>query len=87
MKRRLLADWCDINFIIGTNPEDYNELRFLVTSEGDANGIGLQSYMNTFVNSDEKLSKYMLRKVTEYWGLRTPTRDGLTEGSLENSVD
>lgn len=38
--------------------------------------------MNTFVNSDEKLSKYMLRKVTEYWGLRTPTRDGLADGSL-----
>ena len=36
MKRRLLADWSDINFIIGTNPEDYIELRFLVTDAGDA---------------------------------------------------
>jgi len=32
MKRRLLADWSYINFIIGTNPEDYIELRFLVTA-------------------------------------------------------
>lgn len=36
MKRRLLADWSDINFIIGTNPEDYIELRFLVTDQLDA---------------------------------------------------
>lgn len=28
IKRRLLADWNDINFIIGTNPDDYVELRF-----------------------------------------------------------
>jgi len=28
--------------------------------------------MNTFINSDEKLSKYMLRKIPDYWGLRTP---------------
>ena len=65
MKRRLLADWSDINFIIGTNPEDYVELRFLVTDSGDAIS-GLHAYMNTFVNSDEKLSKYMLRKVTQF---------------------
>jgi hypothetical protein len=63
MKRRLLADWSDINFIIGTNPEDYVELRFLVTDAGDAI-TGLHAYMNTFINSDEKLSKYMLRKIT-----------------------
>jgi hypothetical protein len=63
MKRRLLADWSDINFIIGTNPEDYIELRFLVSDQLDA-VKGLQAYMNTMVNSDEKLSKYNLRKVT-----------------------
>ena len=70
MKRRFLADWSDINFIIGTNPEDYVELRFLVTDAGDAIS-GLHAYMNTFVNADEKLSKYMLRKVTQFWGLRS----------------
>ena len=70
MKRRLLADWSDINFIIGTNPEDYIELRFLVTEQLDA-VKGLQAYMNTMVNSDEKLSKYNLRKVTTFWGLRS----------------
>ena len=70
MKRRLLADWSDINFIIGTNPEDYIELRFLVSDEGDAIS-GLHAYMNTLVNSDEKLSKYLLRKITQFWGLRS----------------
>lgn len=28
MKRNLLADWSDINFVIGTNPEDFIEMRF-----------------------------------------------------------
>jgi len=70
MKRRLLADWSDINFIIGTNPDDYIELRFLVNDEGDAIS-GLHAYMNTLVGADEKLSKYLLRKITNYWGLRS----------------
>lgn len=28
MKSNLLSDWSDINFIIGTNPDDFIELRF-----------------------------------------------------------
>ena len=28
LKRRLLADWADISFIIGSNPDDYVEMRF-----------------------------------------------------------
>lgn len=28
IKRNLLTDWSDINFIIGSNPEDYIEIRF-----------------------------------------------------------
>lgn len=35
--------------------------------------------MNTLINSDEKLSKYNLRKVTNYWGLRSSV------GAAENS--
>ena len=71
MKRRLLADWSDINFIIGTNPEDYIELRFLVSDEAGDALSGLHAYMNCFVRADEKLSKFMLRRITEYWGLKT----------------
>ena len=28
IKRNLLADWSDINFVIGTNPEEFIEMRF-----------------------------------------------------------
>ena len=83
IKRRLLADWSDINFIIGTNPDDYIELRFLVDDLGDAIQ-GLHAYMNTLIGSDEKLSKYLLRKITNYWGLRSKAaQDGDKEEESE----
>lgn len=50
IKRKLLADWSDINFIIGTNPEDYIELRFS-TSSIDA-PTGLKAYMGNLINVD-----------------------------------
>ena len=48
IKRRLLADWTDINFIIGTNPEDYIEVRFTASSMDAPSG--LKAYMNTLVD-------------------------------------
>lgn len=48
IKRRLLADWNDINFIIGTNPDDYIELRFQ-TNSMDAPS-GLKAYLNVLVD-------------------------------------
>ena len=69
IKRRLLADWSDINFIIGTNPEDYIELRFSMSSIDAPSG--LKAYMSTLVDQDELMLKYQLRRVTKYWGLRS----------------
>jgi len=48
IKRRLLTDWNDVTFIIGTNPEDYVEIRFTVLTK-DA-PLGLKAYMNTLVD-------------------------------------
>lgn len=56
IKRRLLADWSDINFIIGTNPDDYIELRFQASSL-DA-PAGLKAYMNVLVDQDNLLTKF-----------------------------
>ena len=56
IKRRLLTDWADINFIIGTNPEDYIELRF-ATSSLDA-PTGLKAYMSNMVDHDEQILTY-----------------------------
>lgn len=67
IKRRLLADWSDINFIIGTNPEDYIELRF-VANNLDA-PTGLKAYMNNLVDQDDELTKYCLRRISQYWGV------------------
>jgi hypothetical protein len=51
IKRRLLADWDDINFIIGSNPDDYIEIRFQITS-ADA-PKSLHAYLNVMIDSDE----------------------------------
>lgn len=72
IKRRVLTDWSDVNFIIGTNPEDYIELRFSVNSI-DA-PAGLKAYMSTLVDNDELLAKYRLRRVVQYWGLNSGNR-------------
>ena len=82
IKRRLLADWNDINFIIGTNPDDYIELRFQASTL-DA-PAGLKAYMNVLIDQDEYLLKYQLRKVGEYWGL-TNSYDS-NPGSSDQSV-
>jgi len=68
IKRRLLADWSDINFIIGTNPEDYIELRFSLGSIDTPSG--LKAYMGTLVDQDEMILRYQLRRVTQFWGMR-----------------
>lgn len=67
IKRSIIEDWSDINFIIGTNPDDFIEIRF------DAHSVdtikGLHTYMNNLINKDDILLKFQLRKIGEYWGL------------------
>lgn len=67
VKRHLLADWSDINFVIGTNPEDFIEMRFDSTSLDSPKG--LHAYLNNLINSHEMVLKYQLRRVSEYWGI------------------
>lgn len=86
IKRRLLADWSDINFIIGTNPEDYIELRFTMSSI-DA-PAGLKAYLGTLVDTDFQMIKYQLRRVTQYWGVKSKKpREKNTADSLERESD
>jgi hypothetical protein len=67
IKRNLLADWSDISFVIGTNPEDLIEMRFEVDSLDSPQG--LRTYLNNLVNSNEFVMKYQLRRVSQYWNL------------------
>jgi len=56
IKKLLLADWNDVNFVIGTNPKDFIEVKF-DTSTID-NLQGLHSYMNTLLGSNDDLQRY-----------------------------
>jgi hypothetical protein len=53
--------------VIGTNPEDFIEMRFEVDSLDSPQG--LKTYLNNLVNSNEFVMKYQLRRVTQYWNL------------------
>lgn len=65
IKRNLLTDWSDINFIIGSNPEDYIEIRFDNDSLDSVKG--LHAYMNTLINTNDIMIKYRLRRIIEFW--------------------
>ena len=65
LKKLLLSDWNDVNFVIGTNPQDMIEVKFEIDSADTAHG--LNAYMNTLMNSNEVIANYNLRKVTQYW--------------------
>ena len=56
IKRNLLADWSDISFIIGTNPEDYIEIRFDIESLDSTKG--LHAYMNSMLGNSDFLTKF-----------------------------
>jgi hypothetical protein len=65
----LLTDWSDINFIIGSNPEDFIEIRF--DNESMDAPKGLHAYMNTLINTHDIMIKYRLKRIVKYWGLKS----------------
>ena len=68
LKKLLLADWSDVNFVIGTNPHDFIEIKFDLKSldpRGDV--IGLHSYLNTLMSCNTDLIKFQVRKIIKYW--------------------
>lgn len=68
LKKLLLADWNDVNFVIGTNPQDYIEIKFDLGTLDTLQG--LHAYMNTLLNSNTEIISFCLRKVTHYWGYK-----------------
>lgn len=79
VKKLLLSDWNDVNFVLGSkflhynifllaNPNDFIEIKFDV--ETIDNLMGLHSYMNTMINTNADIIKYQLRKISYYWGYR-----------------
>mmetsp|Transcript_27115 Transcript_27115/g.23980 ORF Transcript_27115/g.23980 Transcript_27115/m.23980 type:complete len:172 (+) Transcript_27115:582-1097(+) len=68
IKKTILADWQDINFVIGTNPEELIEIKF------DGKTIdttkGLHAYMNTLLHNNEEVMHFDLRRVIHFWGYK-----------------
>lgn len=50
------------------NPNDFIEIKFDVDTVD--NLLGLHSYMNTMLNTNDDVCKYQLRKISHYWGYR-----------------
>lgn len=50
------------------NPNDFIEIKF--DCDTVDNMLGLHSYMNTMLNTNDEISKFQLRKVGHYWGYR-----------------
>ena len=56
-----MIDWAEVNFIIGTNPESFIEIKFderTIDTE-----LGLKAYMNTLISTHEVISQFELKKV------------------------
>jgi len=68
LKKLLLSDWNDVNFVIGTNPSDNIEMKFEVPTLDSV--LGLHCYMNTLLYSNEELIHFQLRKVPHFWGYK-----------------
>jgi hypothetical protein len=58
LKETIRLDWAEINFIIGTNPDDYIEIKFERSPDTD---VGLKAYMNNLVSSHESISQFNLK--------------------------
>jgi hypothetical protein len=65
LKEVIRIDWAEINFIIGTNPEEYIEIKFEKSPDGE---LGLKSYMNNLIHNHETISHFNLKKVMSFWG-------------------
>lgn len=63
-----MVDWAEVNFIIGTNPESFIEIKFDQKSVDTE--LGLKAYMNTLIISHEVISQFNLKRVLKYWGFK-----------------
>ena len=56
MKKLLLSDWNDVNFVIGTNPNDQIEIKFDLQTVDTLQG--LHAYMNTMLNTNDEIIRF-----------------------------
>lgn len=68
VKKIIMIDWAEINFIIGTNPDGFIEVKFDANSEDCE--MGLKAYMNTLIKTHEIVSQFQLRRIIKFWGYK-----------------
>lgn len=68
IKKVIMIDWAEVNFIIGTNPDSFIEIKF--DQKSVDTDLGLRAYMNTLISTHEVISQFDLRKVLQYWGYK-----------------
>jgi len=68
IKKVIMIDWAEVNFIIGTNPDSFVEIKFDQRSVDT--DLGLKAYMNTMLTTHDVISQFNLKKVLKYWGFR-----------------
>jgi len=56
LKLLLLSDWNDVNFVIGTNPNDQIEIKFDIQTVDTLQG--LHAYMNTMLNTNGEVIRF-----------------------------
>ena len=61
-----MIDWAEVNFIIGTNPESFIEIKF--DKKSVDTDLGLKAYMNTLITTHEVISQFNLKRVLRFWG-------------------
>lgn len=54
IKKVIMIDWAEVNFIIGTNPDSFIEIKFDEKSVDTE--LGLKAYMNTLITTHEVIS-------------------------------
>ena len=68
IKKVIMIDWAEVNFIIGTNPDSFVEIKFDQRSVDTE--LGLKAYMNTMLTTHEVVSQFNMKKVLKFWGFR-----------------
>lgn len=61
-----MVDWAEVNFIIGTNPDSFIEIKY--DKKSVDTDLGLKAYMNTLITAHEVISQFNLKRVLKYWG-------------------
>ena len=70
IKKVIMIDWAEVNFIIGTNPDSFVEVKF--DRKSVDTDKGLKAYMNTLIKTHDVIGQFNLRRVIKFWGYKDP---------------